>query len=194
MFASASQSTGWAVARPRRFHVDCRLCRLFLLVLCLFAASAGQAAGRYLSLDEFLQQAFPGAAPQTEVLWLNAEHKQAASDILQRRFPNLRVRYWQQGDSSAWIMDEIGKERPITIGVVLDGERIDFVRILEFRESRGDEVRFPFFTKQFRGLTLAGERKLSGDIDNITGATMSVDAVTRVTRTILYLNSLRNAS
>ncbi len=178
---------------PGRFftrHAS-RLCRRFCVVLLVLAAAAVEARGRYLELDQFLAQAFPATAPTSQVLWLNAEQKQAASDILQRRFANLRVRYWQQGETTAWVMDEIGKERPITIGVVIRDDRIDFVRILEFRESRGDEVRFPFFTSQFQGLTLQPGHKLSGPIDNITGATMSVNSVSRVARTALYFNALR---
>ncbi|HEX2138113.1 MAG TPA: FMN-binding protein, partial [Woeseiaceae bacterium] len=107
--------------------------------------------------------------------------------LLGHEYRSLRVRYWRQGDKTAWILDEIGKELPITIGVVVDGGAISEVRILEFREIRGWEVRYPFFTEQFRGAELTGS-DLSTDIDGITGATLSVGAVTRVAKAALYLH------
>jgi hypothetical protein len=61
--------------------------------------------------------------------------------------------------------------------------------VLAFRESRGWEIRYPFFTDQFSGLTLAPDGYLSKPIDGITGATLSVRAVERVTRLALWLNA-----
>lgn len=98
------------------------------------------------------------------------------------------MRYWRDGNRTAWILDEIGKELPITIGVVLVDGAIREVRILEFREIRGWEVRYPFFTDQFRGATLTVDGELDTHIDGITGATLSVGAVKRVARAALYLN------
>ena len=89
---------------------------------------------------------------------------------------------------TAWILEEIGKERPITIGVVVDGDAIADIRILAYREPRGDEVRHPFFLEQFSGLQLEDDKRLTGRIDGISGATLSVRAVTNVSRYVLYLN------
>jgi hypothetical protein len=85
-------------------------------------------------------------------------------------------------------MDEIGKEKPITVGVIIDNDEIQKVIILEFRESRGGEVRHPFFTRQFTGLFLKADDKLSQRIDGISGATMSVRAVSNVSRFALRLH------
>ena len=84
-------------------------------------------------------------------------------------------------------MEEIGKERPITIGVVVVDDTIQSVSVLAFLESRGWEVRYPFFTDQFSGARLDETQQLSSHIDGITGATLSVRAVTNVARLALYL-------
>ena len=101
----------------------------------------------------------------------------------------LRLRYWQAGESTAWILEHIGKEKPITLGISISGDRLERVDVLAFRESRGWEIRYPFFTGQFQGLTLADDGYLSERVDGITGATLSVRAVDRMTRLALWLNA-----
>jgi hypothetical protein len=162
--------------------------KVFLLSLLLIAAPV-IGKGLYLTPQLFLEQSFGSSDYEIQTLWLNADDKSRAGQILQRDYQGFRVRYWQKGEKRAWILDEIGKMRPITIGVVISENKIDNVSILEFRESRGDEVRYPFFTKQFIGRSLQrGGVNMTGAIDGITGATLSVRAVTRVARLALYLN------
>ena len=163
----------------------------FLIAFVLALAPLVQAAtgaGRYLDVDAYLDSAFPAGVPAPRTLWVDGELRQAVEDALGSRFPTLRVRYWYDGATSAWILDEIGKELPITIGVTVSGDAIDAVRILEFRESRGWEIRYPFFTDQFRGIRLTSEQHLDRRIDGVTGATLSVRAVTRVARVALILH------
>lgn len=166
--------------------------RLTLLSLALSLALPALAEDVYLSKQDFLDQAFDGQPPATEILWLNQQQKAAAKRILGHPYRGLRVRYWPRqtdnGARSAWIFDEIGKEYPITIGVVIDNNAIDRVRILIYRESRGYEVRHPYFTQQFAGRVLEEDLSLDDSIDGITGATLSVHAVTNVSRLALYLH------
>ena len=121
------------------------------------------------------------------MLWVTSEHREPLQRLLGHAYRSLRIRYWRDDNRTAWILDEIGKEQPITIGIVIDAKAIEEVRILEFREIRGWEVRYPFFTDQFRGATL-DDGELSAEIDGITGATLSVGAVKRVARAALYLH------
>jgi hypothetical protein len=101
----------------------------------------------------------------------------------------LRLRYWQEGERTAWILEDIGKDKPITLGITVARQQIERVDVLAFRESRGWEIRYPFFTSQFSGLTLAEDGYLSKPIDGITGATLSVRAVERVARLALWLDA-----
>jgi hypothetical protein len=164
-------------------------CKLFLLLATTvaFAQDDGQ-AGRYLDTDQFVASAFPLARPAVRTLWVAGDLRDSVEHSLGHRFAALRVRYWYDGDISAWVLDEIGKELPITIGVTVREGAIVDVRVLVFRESRGWEVRFPFFTDQFRDSRLDPDGRLSHKIDGITGATLSVGAVTRVAKIALLLD------
>ena len=104
-----------------------------------------------------------------------------------------RIRYWDDGTRSAWILEEIGKVKPITTGYVVNSGKIERVAVLIYRESRGWEVRHKFFTDQFIGATVDGDYRLDRNIDGISGATLSVDALTRLGRLALYLAEEINA-
>ena len=98
------------------------------------------------------------------------------------------MRYWQSGTTSAWIMDEIGKELPITIGVVIRDNQIAQIKILAFRESRGWEVRYAAFTDQYLNVKITTDLGLDKHIDGITGATLSVRAVNKVATLALFFH------
>ncbi|MFZ5561167.1 MAG: FMN-binding protein [Pseudomonadota bacterium] len=138
-----------------------------------------------MPLEQFLRQSFPGADPEAQMLWLTPPLRQRAAAILGHEYPGLRVKYWRQGERTAWVLDEIGKERPITIGVAVAQGRIVQLQVLAFRESRGGEVRHGFFTRQFDRAGLKRGDRLDRSIDGITGATLSVSAVSRVARLAL---------
>jgi FMN-binding domain len=158
---------------------------LLPLLLWLGAPRADQV---FQSPSDFLAQAFPGRVPAPRLLWITRDLRPQIRAILGHDLGALRVRYWERGGRSAWILDEIGKERPITTGVILDQGHIEQLQVLVFRESRGSEVRYPFFTDQFRGAHLDGDEGLDRPIDGISGATLSVGAVTRLARLALYLS------
>jgi hypothetical protein len=151
-------------------------------------------SGRYLERDEFLQAAFPQGAPEQGVLWIGEPLRTGVEAALGHRFAMLRVRYWYDGATTAWILDEIGKEEPITIGVTITGNAVEMVRVLEFRESRGWEIRYPFFTDQFNGAKLHRDHSIDKQIDGITGATLSVGAVNRVVKMALILHEQTGVS
>ncbi len=142
----------------------------------------------YIGRDEFLGLACGDKKPEMETLWITEETRDAAKAAVGWFPPALRLRYWQEGNCTAWILEDIGKDKPITLGIAVSGNRIERVEVLAFRETRGWEIRYPFFTSQFSGLTLATDGYLSDSIDGITGATLSVRAVERVARLALWLD------
>ncbi|MEZ5573922.1 MAG: FMN-binding protein [Halioglobus sp.] len=165
-----------------------RRCRPGLVAILMMAAFS-VSGEEYLGRDEFLQLAFGDGEPQMHTLWLTDDLRAAAAAAVGWVPAALRLRYWQQGDSTAWILEDIGKDKPITLGIAVSGQRIQRVDVLAFRESRGWEIRYPFFTRQFVGLTLAADGYLSAPIDGITGATLSVRAVERVARLAVWLDA-----
>ncbi len=146
------------------------------------------AGGVYQEPDEFINEVFDNKPPKTEVLWLNKEVKKQIVEILDHKYKGLRVRYWSQEKRSAWILNEIGKEKLITTGIVINKGKIEQVKVLVFRESRGWEVRHDFFTDQFKQITLKEDHQLDKTIDNISGATLSVRAVRKLAQIALLLD------
>ena len=140
--------------------------------------------------SHFLEEAFSGTPPDARVVWLTGERKQTVSRILGHNYPALRVRYWRKAGRSAWILEEIGKEQPITIGVIVQDGRLERIKVLTFRESRGGEIRYPFFTDQFRGIGLDDGQQLDKSIDGVSGATLSVSAMKKIAALALYLDSV----
>ena len=122
-------------------------------------------------------------------MWVSGDVRERVQQILGHSPGSLRVRYWLQGERTAWILEEIGKTEPITTGIVVDKGAIVRVEVLIYRESRGWEVKYPSFTKQFNGATLTALSELDRQIDGITGATLSVRALTRLARMALYLDA-----
>ena len=163
--------------------------RACLVILILLRTSIALADEAYQSPEEFLLEAFNGSTPEAGVIWLKGDIKNTASDILGHPYPGLRIRYWGEGDRSVWILEEIGKVKPITVGLVVNDDELEVIRVLAFRESRGWEVRYPFFTDQFTGIGLTKDNDLNRSIDGISGATLSVRALKKLARLALYLHS-----
>lgn len=168
--------------------------KLLFPLLLLGLAPTLSARGVYQTPEAFLAEAFDGNPPKPAVIWLTGEKRKVVTEILQHRPDRLRVRYWARDGRSAWILEEIGKEKPITVGIVIENGRITRIRVLIFRESRGDEVRHAFFTRQFDQAGLAPGHRLDRPIDGISGATLSVRALTKLARVALYLDRQRASS
>lgn len=148
-----------------------------------------EAVDVYQEPEAFLEETFDGDVPEPDVVWIKGSRKSAIRKIMGRDLRMLRVRYWGRGGRTAWILEEIGKTEPITTGIVVDRGRIENIKVLIYRESRGWEVRYPFFTNQFEGAELTGNNRLDRSIDGISGATLSVNALTRLARLALFLHT-----
>ena len=148
----------------------------------------------FLEQADYIQASLPNTDTsqlKAQMLWPNPELRAQLTDILGHK-PKLRFRYWGADGKTVWILDEIGKERPITAGVVIENGKIADVQVLVFRESRGWEVKYDFFTQQFANLQLNTNQQLNKQVDNITGATLSVRAMTRMARAALLLHEHSN--
>ena len=162
---------------------------LTVLLLTLSLPALVFPASVYETQVEFLSRAFTETPPEPGILWLSGERKSAVRQLLGHDYAALRLRYWCQAGRSAWILDEIGKELPITVGVIIENGYIRNLRVLTYRENRGGEVATPAFTDQFNQVELAEGNKLDTTIDGITGATLSVQALTRLAAMALFLHA-----
>ncbi|RMD78109.1 MAG: FMN-binding protein [Gammaproteobacteria bacterium] len=148
----------------------------------------GEAPSVYQRPAAFLAEVFGGRPPRPRVLWLTGGLRRDVARILGHPPRSLRVRYWARDGRTAWILEEIGKERPITVGVVVRDGRIERLRVLIYRESRGMEVRHPFFTRRLEGARLRPDLRLDRRVDAVSGATLSSRALVRVARLALRLD------
>lgn len=148
----------------------------------------------FQSESEALSEIFPDAD--------SAQSRLIVVDSLMREALKSRLG-WTVGDTSiacfdifesgvrtgtAVVSEEQGKHRPITFiaGVDTDVRVVD-VRVLVYRESRGGEVRHTRFLKQYRGKSLENPIRINRDIINITGATISVNALNAGVRKALAM-------
>ncbi|MGB0956463.1 MAG: FMN-binding protein [Panacagrimonas sp.] len=141
--------------------------------------------------EAFVSEAFDGASPTLKVLQLDEQKQARISTVFGRRYPQQRLRYWASGGRTAWIFDDIGKEGyvPTTAGFVVNNGVLEHVRVLTYRESRGEQVGEMSFLKQLFGAKANGDG-LDRQVDNISGATYSVKMMQRMSRTAIELDAL----
>ncbi|HEV8342169.1 MAG TPA: FMN-binding protein [Candidatus Binatia bacterium] len=153
--------------------------------------------GIFLKEEEAPKAVFPDAASfSRNIIRSNAELK----DKIKQRMGKTPTSLWEdsyitfvakKGEAIlgyAVIVEEIGKHRPITfiVGVGADGKVKD-VALMVYREAYGGEVRDRRFLSQYEGKDLKAPLLPYRDIRNITGATLSVEAIGRGTKKALAL-------
>ncbi len=139
-----------------------------------------------IKIAQFLDQQFKQQTPKPARIWVTADIKPAISKILSRPSNQLNYRYWQAQDKTIWLLDELGKERDITTAVVVKNKQIAAIKVIVYRESRGGEVEVPWFTDQFVGVDSSSNWQRN--IDSISGATLSVNAMKKQAELALFLS------
>jgi Na+-translocating ferredoxin:NAD+ oxidoreductase RnfG subunit len=136
----------------------------------------------YLTKKQALDIAFPGADKvEKEKQWLTDEQKQAIGKLCLQTIKERRFTFYvgkRNGKPMGYMLihNIIGKSFPITFMTVLDPDgTVRDVEIMVYREPRGWEVRNESFLSQFFGKDSSTD---SREINSITGATLSVTAIT----------------
>lgn len=166
-----------------------KLSSVLLILSSLILSFTAHSKGVYQQPEDFISQAFNAPTPKSKVFWIDDEAQQVIEQILAHKFKKMRLRYWQQEAETVWILEEIGKESLITVAIHIKDKQIAQTKVLVYRESRGDEVRHDFFTDQFKSAKLRDDLQLDQHIDGITGATLSVRALTKLSRIALWLDT-----
>jgi Na+-translocating ferredoxin:NAD+ oxidoreductase RnfG subunit len=161
----------------------------------LLLASAG--AETLLTQEQALKVVFPKSeSVKAETKALTEEQRRILEENTGLRFaeadyPTFIATTKGQPDGYAIILNEIGKHENITfiIGASPKGKVME-VAVMEYRESRGDEVKEQRFLSQFRGKKSTDPIRVNQDIVNYTGATLSSYAIARGVRRALALTQL----
>ena len=140
----------------------------------------------YLTKKQALKIAFPGAdSVDQKKIWLTDDQRVAIGQITLEKIEDQRITYYagKKADKPMGYMvidHVIGKSFPMTFMVVLnlDGT-VRNVEIMVYREPRGWEVKYKSFLSQFFGRNADSDFR---DINSITGATLSVRAMTKGVR------------
>lgn len=163
--------------------------RLVLFCAMLSLTGLGMAGD---APEQFVETVF-GDLPATQTIRLSGDVQKGVKEAYGGRYPGFSVSYWQQGNRRVWALRARGKHGFVRAGLVTQEGRIVQVKVLSSKEQRGRMIETPRFLDQFAGVGLKGGAALDKRIDGISGATYSVNAVKKMARVALYLDSLVSA-
>ncbi len=138
-------------------------------------------------IKDFIGHQFAVETPAPQRVWINKDRKKEISKQINPSTLKLSYRYWQKDDKTVWILNEIGKERDITTGIVIKNNHVQKVEVLVYRESRGGQVQNPRFTQQYYQKNK--QSNFTKEIDSISGATLSVNALNKQVKLAFMLNN-----
>lgn len=184
----------WVGALPGN-EMRIRLCILTLAIsLPTVSVSAGQTEV-YLSLEDAPKAVLPEA---DEIIRVDVPSDEPMREKMKPLIGRLQPSIWEpyyitfEGRKAgktvgyAVICEEIGKHRPMTFIVSADtAGRVLDVALMMYREPIGAEVRYDGFVRQFDGKSLDDPIYPRRDVKNISGATLSVRAMSRGVRKAL---------
>lgn len=169
----------------------------FWVPVALACVAAPVQATQYLSVEQAQRALFPEAdAFAATPVRLTAElrARPQAESLGPIRGDQLRAWAASRGGvllGHVMVDEVIGKHELITyaLGIGADGA-VRNVEIMDYRESRGGEVRDPRWRAQFKGKRRDSPLRLEEDIQNISGATLSCRHITEGVRRLLVLYSI----
>ncbi len=138
--------------------------------------------------EQQAQQAIFGNAKMTKDFITVTDEQ--AKEIKQKSGMDVRhkeIKIWDaQGGGKFFIDEVIGKHEYITyaIGINKDGT-VKGIEIMNYNETYGYQIREKSWRDQFVGKNSSANLKLDGDIENISGATMSCKHITEGVRRVL---------
>lgn len=164
---------------------------IFLLIVCLAPKAE---AIVYMKPKEALKQLFASSdVVRSDKKQVSDEDRARLSKILGYPFKADSITFFvgQTGDKidGTVVMDEeIGKTQPISFMTLISpAGKVQAIEVLAYRESQGGEIRYPRFKKQFYGKDKSDRLEVGKDIQNISGATLSVRATAKVVKRALAL-------
>lgn len=162
--------------------------RAFLFLLAL-AAPAARARAQSEAESKALERALPAGARITrELLVFTADERERIAHRAGLSEAPRTLRVFAARDERglagmAVIADAPGKCQPITYLVATDASaRIRSVEVLAYREAHGGEVRDERWRRQFVGKGPEDRLRLSDDVRNVAGATISCRSLTDAVR------------
>ena len=182
----------WFPSRENRQYFKYKAAIIYVFAAFFFfhIINLSSAEEVLLSKERFIEIAFKNNEPEKKSLLFKDKVKIIAQKIMGHQYKKIRFKYWVNNFRSAWILNRIGKVKPITAGFIIDNCEIASVYVLVYRESHGWEIKYPLFRDQFKGMRLFKEYKLNKKVDGITGATLSVNSMKKMAELALAMHSI----
>ena len=143
-------------------------------------------------VENFISLQFNNQEPTKKRIIIKKDAQKLIKKIMGDKYKKRIFSYWQREDSTIWILNSIGKYKPITASFIIKDCKIESSHVLVYREQIGYEIKYPYFLLQFTDAKLDSNIKLNIKVDNISGATLSVNSMKRMARASLLLNKLSN--
>ena len=168
------------------------LCLLAVVCLLALAAGAGAQEGSFLTDADAPAAVFP---KNTSFERLEFPVTDAAKAAVAKAMGDAPASMWEDhwvafrahaSDTVvgyALLVEEIGKHRPIdfVVGLRPDGT-VEDVAVMAYREAYGGEIASRRFLAQYRGKGPQAGLRPYRDVQNVAGATLSVEAASRAVR------------
>jgi hypothetical protein len=166
--------------------------RFLLIPACALVMSAPVQATVYLSVEQAQAVMFPGASFTPDFVTLTPEQMKSIEKASDVNVLNPQLKAWKVSGGGWFIADQVvGKHEFIPFALAIDAQgAVKAVEILEYRETYGDQVRKESWRAQFTGKTRDAPLKLGGDIESISGATLSSRHITDGVKRLLATHAL----
>jgi len=172
--------------------------RVHLLAVAVLAGAAllGAAPARarvLLSQKDALAAAFPGAAPERRTAFLTDAQAKAVEEAARAKLESKVWTYYVAGSTTAYFESHLVRTMNETIMVVVGADgKVAFVEVLSFAEP-DDYIASKRWLAQLPGRKLDDDLALRRGLRNITGASLTAEAVSRSVRRVLAVHRVLNA-
>jgi hypothetical protein len=160
---------------------------VFVFLVSLIGLSAVGA-----SPEQFVETVF-GELPAVQKIRVTGDVKEGLAQAYGGRYPGFSVSCWQQDDQRVWVLKARGKHGFVHAGLVTRDGMLVQIQVLSSKEQRGRMIETPRFLDQFAGAGLQEGGTLDRQIDGISGATYSVNAIQKMARAALYLDLIMDS-
>ena len=171
--------------------------RVYILIAAVLAGSAlfalPASARVLMSQKDALSLAFPDGAPERRTAFLTDAQAKAVEAAARSKLESKVWTYYVAGSTTAYFESHLVRTMNETVMVVVDGNgAVRFVEILSFIEP-DEYLASKRWLGQFPGRKLDDDLALRRGLRNISGASLTAEAVTRSVRRALAVHQVLNA-
>ena len=164
--------------------------QIFVLIIGIILNITVSASDEILKRDNFLKSSLGvSTIPMHSYIILKDDIESGVSKILGDSYHLPVIKYWKVDNKIAFVLEAIGKHEFITTGFVVENDEISDVKVLVYRENYGYEIKYDYFLNQIKGNKIQNNGKLVKRLANISGATLSVNSMRRLSKLSLFLYS-----